>query len=98
MLKIFTVYDVKVGAYLNPMILRSAGEAMRAFGAACNQQDHDFHKYAEDYTLFELGEWNEADATITLHRVPLPLMKAIEASGLHSEAYFASRHKEEKVA
>lgn len=98
MLKLFTVYDVKVGAYLPPMTMRSAGEALRSFGAACNSKEHDFFKYAEDYTLFELGEWDEINANIKMHHVPIPLSKAIEASSYHSENYFSVKLDKEKVA
>lgn len=97
MLKIFSVYDVKVGAYMNPTLMRSSGEAIRAFSSACNSQDHDFYRYAEDYVLFELGEWDEVTASVNMHHVPLPLSKAIEASRLHSEYYYAPKVKE-KVA
>lgn len=97
MLKMFTVFDSKVGAYTNPILARSAGEAMRSFGAACCDVKHDFHRYAEDYTLFEIGEWDELTATIVTHITPLAICKAIELSNIHSAHYFASRNVE-KVA
>lgn len=78
MLKIFSVYDSKVGAYLNPLFLRSNGEALRAFVSAVNSADHDFCKYASDYTLFELGAWHEDSATINMLPTPKSLGVAIE--------------------
>ena len=37
-----------------------------------------FSKYAEDYTLFELGEFDEATGQFSLHNTPVSLGKASE--------------------
>ena len=91
MLKLFSVFDSKVGAYTSPTVARSSAEAMRQFGVACNSADHQFFKWAEDFTLFELGEWDELTGTMLPYPTPLAICKAIECSGKHSEFYFASR-------
>lgn len=94
-MKLFSIFDSKAGAYTNPMVFRSAPEAIRAFGSATSDVNHDFNKYCEDYTLFELGEWDETLAIISMHPTPRPLCKAIEVSRAHSEFYFSSRTKAE---
>lgn len=71
--KIFTVYDVKAEAYLQPFFTPTSGTAIRSFAEAANSTDHDFNKYAEDYTLFEIGEWDENAGTIMM----LPAMKPL---------------------
>jgi len=91
--KMFSVFDSKVGAYLPPMIMRSAGEALRAFGNACNDIGTDFYKFAEDYTLFEIGEWDELTCTINVYPSPRSLCKAIEISASHKAHYFAPLEK-----
>ena len=48
------------------------------FGAAAADEKHDFSKYAEDYTLFELGEFDEATGQFSLHNTPVSLGKASE--------------------
>ena len=58
--KVFSVFDCKAEAYMVPMFMQSRGVAIRSFGAAAADEKHDFSKYAEDYTLFELGEFDEA--------------------------------------
>lgn len=78
MLKVFSVYDSKVGAYMNPIFLRSKGEALRAFETSINSSDHIFCKNPEDYTLFELGSWDEEKAKFVLHSTPIALGVAIE--------------------
>ncbi|RYF45625.1 MAG: hypothetical protein EOO38_15670 [Cytophagaceae bacterium] len=64
-LKIFAVYDSKAEAYLQPFFMPSRGTALRAFTDAVNDPQGSFQKHAADYTLFELGEYNDADASIT---------------------------------
>jgi hypothetical protein len=78
LLKVFSVYDSKVGAYLPPIYLRSKGEAIRSLTTALADSSHQFAKYPEDYTLFDLGEWD--DATASFHMLPTPVSvgKAIE--------------------
>lgn len=88
--KIVTVYDSKAQAYLNPMVFRSTGDAIRAFGDLCSNSEHDFHRHAEDYTLFEIGEWDEFTGSSIMYHAAIPLSKAIEASPQHKAHYFTA--------
>jgi len=78
MLKVFSVFDSKVCAYMNPIFLRSKGEALRVFEATVNSADHQFNKNPEDFTLFELGSWDEEKAKFTLNSTPISLGVALE--------------------
>jgi hypothetical protein len=78
MLKVFSVFDSKVGAYMNPIFLRSKGEAIRVFEATVNTVDHDFYKWSADYTLFELGEFDNLKGTFKLHTAPISIGCALE--------------------
>lgn len=78
MQKIYSVFDSKVGAYLQPMFFRSKGEAIRSFSTAVSDSAHDFNKYAEDFTLFELGEWDQEKGVLLPHPTALAVGKAIE--------------------
>lgn len=77
-LKIFSVYDCKVGAYMTPIFARSTGEAIRMFTQAANDSSTNFCKYAEDFTLFELGVWDDEKSTFDIKHTPISLGKAIE--------------------
>ncbi|QXP07837.1 MAG: nonstructural protein [Arizlama microvirus] len=77
-MKVFTVYDCKAEAYLTPMFMQSRGVAIRQFGAAAADDKHDFCRFAEDYTLFELGDYDERYASFNLHQTPISLGKASE--------------------
>ena len=39
---------------------------------------NDFHKFAEDYTLFELGSFDDSNAVFACHMTPIPVGKASE--------------------
>lgn len=67
-MKIFTVHDAKASYYLQPFFGRANGEAIRSFSEAINSPDHQFAKHHADFTLFELGSYDESTGLIT----PLP--------------------------
>lgn len=58
-MKVFTVYDSKAEAYLPPFMERASGSAIRAFEAAVNNPDHQFNHHPGDYTLFEIGTFDD---------------------------------------
>lgn len=78
MQKIFTVHDSKADAYLTPFYCPTTAVAIRSFTAAAQDSAHDFHRYAADYTLFELGYWNEQGGTISLLESKINLGVAID--------------------
>lgn len=67
-LKIFTVYDSKAEAFLQPFFIKSKGHAIRAFQELTNDKTHQFGKYPADYTLFEIGEYDEEKGTIETYQ------------------------------
>lgn len=69
--RIFTVYDSKAEAYILPFFFATKGQALRAFTDMANDQNHAFYKHAEDYTLFEIGDYE--DETASMHMMPTPL-------------------------
>lgn len=58
-MKQFSIKDSKAEAYLPPFLAITTGVAMRIFQNAVMKEGTDFMKYAADYTLFEIGEWDE---------------------------------------
>lgn len=77
-LKMFSVFDSKVGAYLPPLFMRSNGEAIRAFSTAANSAEHDFCKFSADYTLFEIGAFHDDTCKVNMLPTPKSLGVAIE--------------------
>lgn len=77
LLKAYTVFDSKAELFLPPFYEQSAGTAIRSFETAVNTPDHQFNKYPSDYTLFELGEYDQHTAGFNLHQAPVNLGLAI---------------------
>ena len=69
-LKMFTIYDQKARAYLPLFFLPMAAQAQRTFADTVNSSDHQFGKHPEDYTLIEIGEFDDSSAAINPHPVP----------------------------
>lgn len=60
----FAVHDKAVGAFLPVFFARSKGEAIRSFTTAATQQDHQFAKNAGDYTLYYIGQFDDANGAL----------------------------------
>ena len=76
--KVFAVYDSKVEAYLSPFIMQTRGQALRAFTDTVNDPNTNFFKHPEDYTLFEIGDWDEQSGSYVMHPAKTSLGVAIE--------------------
>lgn len=61
---LFTVYDSAAGAYLDPFVAPSIEFAIREFKSAVNKENHQFNRYPEDYTLFHIGQFSQADGKL----------------------------------
>lgn len=77
-LKIFTVYDSKAGAFLFPFFFSSTGQALRAFADSVASSDHQFARHPEDFTLFELGTYDDNGAKFDLLDTPKSLGVGVE--------------------
>lgn len=69
-LRIFTVYDQVAKAHLPPFFLPQEGQAIRTFTDMVNNPEHQFGQHPEDYTLTELGVFDDETAEISLLAVP----------------------------
>ena len=65
--KMFVIYDEKAQAYLQPWFLHQSGMATRVFSDCINDPEHNFGRHPEDYTLFNIGEFDDSNANINLH-------------------------------
>ncbi len=64
-LQVFSIFDSKAEAFIQPWYSQTLGTAVRSFEQAVNQPDSDFHKFAGDYTLFHLGDFDQANGLFT---------------------------------
>ena len=73
--KVYSVLDEKTGAFTQPFHARTRGEAIRMFQQAVNNgsKDNMFHKHSGDYTLFELGEWDDNTGSYSMSETKVNL-------------------------
>jgi len=76
--KVYATYDSKAEAYLQPFFMRARGEAIRGWTTVCNDPKTQFFTNPEDFTLFELGEYDEFTGTLIPHPAKISLGCAIE--------------------
>jgi len=76
--KAYSVYDSKVKNYTRPLYHRNAAEALRAFEDECNNPQSQLNKFAADFTLFEIGEWDDETAILTCEAAPVSLGNALQ--------------------
>lgn len=80
LVQIFTIYDAKTEAFLQPFFSQAKGSAIRAFTDSVNDKtgESQFASHPEDYTLFHLGSFDDSTATFDLLKTPVSLGLAIE--------------------
>jgi len=78
MMKMFAVYDSKAGVFARPFFTHNAAVATRGFVEEVNKPDTEFNKHHEDYTLFAIGEYDDAKGLV----IPLTSPQSL---GLASE-------------
>ncbi len=61
---LFTIYDEKAEVFLPPFFVPTVGIAVRAFSDTINSDTHQFGKHPSDYTLFQLGSFDDASALL----------------------------------
>nr|QJB20042.1 MAG: nonstructural protein [Microvirus sp.] len=77
--KLYAIYDSKASFFLSPWLSRAPGIAEREFGVACHNPESSLGKFPVDFVLYEIGEYNDADAVIKSFTPPLRLCDGREA-------------------
>lgn len=83
-LKVFTVFDSKLEAYLQPFVMQSKGQALRAWMDTISDTNSQFFKHPADFTMFEVAEWCPNTGTITAHPAKQNLGTAQELAVMQS--------------
>lgn len=78
-LKIYTVHDSAVGAFMSPFFARSHGEALRSFQDAINDPKTNLNSHPHDYHLFYVGAFDDNAATLDMPSAPERLLSGTEA-------------------
>lgn len=78
LLSVFCVYDSGVSTWMSPLFFRNKGEALRWWTDVCNNPETVVYKHPGDYTLFELGTWNDDSCQFDLLKASIRLGVAVE--------------------
>lgn len=76
--KVFSIYDSKAEIYNKPFIMATKGQAIRGFADLANDENIDIGKHPQDFTLFEIGEYDDERGIYTMHEAKQNLGVAIE--------------------
>jgi len=87
--KTFSVFDEKANCFMPPFFQHTEGMAKRVFADAVRQEDHPFHKNPEDYTLYELGTFDDASGQIMPLKKIKMILTATQIIGLSQELMMA---------
>lgn len=78
LLKMFSLYDSKAEAYNKPFYAVTTGAALREFEDAVRNGESMMNKYPHDFTLFEIGVFDDETAEIVIHNAKINLGTAHE--------------------
>ena len=77
-LKVYSVFDSAVGSYGHPMNFLTRGQALRWFGDEVQNPNSQFAKHPKDFTLFELGEYDDTTGVTTNYEAKVALGTGLE--------------------
>lgn len=94
-LKVCTVYDSKSEYYMPPMYFKHRGDAIRSFTEASLDSNNMIGKYPADFTMFEIGSFDETTGKFSLYSSFISLGCALEflSSSKNSDDKFVDVQK-----
>lgn len=76
--KVYTVFDVKLGVYSAPFLAINKNDALRKVQDVLEDPRHLFTKHAEDFTLFEIGQYDDEKGRYEMHNAHEPMGTLLE--------------------
>ncbi len=70
---VYTIYDSKANAYLHPFCTLTRPLALRIFATAAQDPTQEISRWPDDFTLFEIGSFDDNTGTITNHDAKVSL-------------------------
>jgi hypothetical protein len=78
LMSVFAIYDSAISTWMPPLFVRSKGEIMRWWVDTVNDPQSKLAKHPSDYTLFEIGSWDDDKCKFSLLSTPVSIGIAIE--------------------
>lgn len=76
--KVFAIMDSKAKSFFPPFLQNTHGEAERTFQHGVNNEQSMLNKYPEDYDLYYLGEFDEANGKFACEASPQHMIKGVQ--------------------
>lgn len=77
-LVLVSIRDISAQVYRHPFPAPSAGAAIRSFGDEINREGSEMGKHPEDYELYELGLFDEFDASFVINAKPRMIARGLD--------------------
>ena len=78
---VYTVFDKKAGAFLQPFFIQNDSLAVRAIMDVMADKEHSFYRYAEDYQLFHICEFCDQTGVFIGESDPVAIIGLLELRG-----------------
>jgi len=75
----YTCYDAAAQAYLPPFVTPSERDALASFTEAANDPQSNICKYPKDFTLLQIGEFDERTGVLVKLETPKILKTGAQA-------------------
>lgn len=82
--KVFAVYDAGVELYANPFQMISRGQALRGWEDVCHDPKTEMCQHPKDFSLHEIGEYDESTGVFKNLEPKVCLSTALEAKAARS--------------
>lgn len=80
-LNVYSIFDSKVKAYMQPFMAQTNGQALRMFEDTVRDEKTVLNKHPEDYTLFGIATYDDLTGKYENLATPDSLGVAIEYKG-----------------
>jgi len=77
-MKVYSIYDSKVEAYMQPFFMQTKGQAIRALTDSLMDEKSQYAKHPQDFTLFELSDYDDSEGKFIPHPSPKSVGVLIE--------------------
>lgn len=77
-LECFSVHDGAVNLFMAPFFMRAKGEAIRSLRDTVADKNTMLSRHPQDYVLYHLGTFYEAQGRFELHAEPVVVVRAID--------------------
>lgn len=67
-IKIYSIYDNKAEAFMEPFFAVTAGLAIRRFADTANNPETTLFRHPNDFVLYEVGVFNDKAGTVLSHK------------------------------